>query len=163
MRSVYVKDVGQCLVSKDVYEAIGYDKEDGAKVIQRLFPEKYKNRFGNAQVDLECVDNSVHTQPNMLLLRKTGLYCFLLRRKKPEAELFMECVVETVLPREVRKLTSVIEEKGTAVTLLTDDLQRWDNRIQAIQSENLVLQAPGDVYQAELQRSQDTIIHLRAY
>ena len=83
--------------------------------------------------------------------------------QKPEAELFMECVVETVLPWEVRKLTSVIEEKGTTVTLLTDDLQGWDNRIQAIQYENLVLQAPGDVYQAELQRSQDTIIHLRTY
>ena len=81
VRSVYVKDVDQCLVSKDVYEVIGYDKEDGAKVIQRLFPEKYKIRFGNAKVDLECVDNSVYTQSNMLLLRKPGLYCFLLRCK----------------------------------------------------------------------------------
>ena len=26
VRSVYVKDVGQCVVSKDVYEAIGYEK-----------------------------------------------------------------------------------------------------------------------------------------
>ena len=33
VRSVYVKDVGQCLVSKDVYETIGYEKEDGAKAI----------------------------------------------------------------------------------------------------------------------------------
>ena len=41
VRSVYVKDVGQCLVSKDVYEAIGYGKEDGVKAIQRLVPEKY--------------------------------------------------------------------------------------------------------------------------
>ena len=42
VRSVYVKDVGQCLVSKDVYEAIGYDKENGVTAIQRLVPEKYK-------------------------------------------------------------------------------------------------------------------------
>ena len=34
VRSVYVKDVGQCFVSKDVYEAIGYEKEDGFKAIQ---------------------------------------------------------------------------------------------------------------------------------
>ena len=40
VRSVYVKDVGQCLVSKDVYEAIGYDKENGVKAIQRIVPEK---------------------------------------------------------------------------------------------------------------------------
>ena len=26
VRSVYVRDVGQCLVSKDVYEAVGYEK-----------------------------------------------------------------------------------------------------------------------------------------
>ena len=42
VRCVYVKDVGQCLVSKDVYEAIGYEKEDGVKAIQQLVPEKYK-------------------------------------------------------------------------------------------------------------------------
>ena len=34
VRSAYVKDVGQCLVSKDIYEAIGYDKENGVKAIQ---------------------------------------------------------------------------------------------------------------------------------
>ena len=34
VRSAYVKDVGQCLVSKDIHEAIGYDKENGVKAIQ---------------------------------------------------------------------------------------------------------------------------------
>ena len=33
LKSVYVKDVGQCLVLKDVYEAIGYEKEDRVKAI----------------------------------------------------------------------------------------------------------------------------------
>ena len=42
VRSIYVKEVGQCLVSKDVYKAIGYDKENGVKAIQQLVPEKYK-------------------------------------------------------------------------------------------------------------------------
>ena len=106
MRSVYVREVGQCLVSKDVYEAIGYDKENGVKAIQRLVPEKYKIQFGDTQVDLEeCVDNSFHTQLNTMLLKEPGLYYFLLRCKKDEAEPFTEWVVETVLPREVRQLT----------------------------------------------------------
>ena len=62
LRSVYVKDVGQCLVSKDVYEVIGYEKEDGVKAIQRLVPEKYKIQSGDTQVDLEeGMDNSIHT------------------------------------------------------------------------------------------------------
>ena len=47
VRSVYVKDVGQCLASKDAYEAIGYEEEDGVKAIQRLVPNKYKIGFGN--------------------------------------------------------------------------------------------------------------------
>ena len=58
----------------------------------------------------------------------------------PEAKPFMECAVETVLPREVRKLASVIEEKDAALALLNDDLQERDNRIQAIQDENVALQ-----------------------
>ena len=90
---------------------IGYEKKDGAKAIQRLVPKKYKTRLGDAQVDLEGVDNSVHTQPNTLSLKEPGLYCFLLRCKRDDAEPFMEQVVETVLPREVRKLASTIKKQ----------------------------------------------------
>ena len=157
VRSVYVKDVGQYLVSKDVYESIGYEKEDEVKVIQRLVPKKYKIQFGNTQADLEGVDNCVHTQPNIILLKEPGLYCFLLRCKRDEAEPFIEWVVETVLPREDRKLASTIEEKDALVALMNDDLQDRDNQIQAIKYENLTLQARTDVYQAQLQRCQDTI------
>ena len=42
VRSVYVKHVGQCLVSKEVYESFGYEKEDGVKVIQRLVPKNIR-------------------------------------------------------------------------------------------------------------------------
>ena len=79
VRPVYVKDVGQSLVSKDVYEVIDYEKEHGVKAIQRLVPEKYKIRYGDAQVDLEGVDNSVHTLPNTLLMKEPGLYCFFVK------------------------------------------------------------------------------------
>ena len=37
-------------------------------------------------------------QEDMVLLKQPSLYCFLLRCKKPKAELFMEWVVKTVLP-----------------------------------------------------------------
>ena len=161
MRSVYVKILGQCFVSKDDNAVIGYEKEDGVKAIQRLVPEEYKIRFGDAQVDLEDVNNSVHTQPNTLLLKEPGLYSFLLRYKRDQAETFMEWVVETVLPREVRKLASVIEEKDAAIALMNDELQGRDNQIQTIKYENVALQAQRDVYQAELQRCQDTITHLK--
>ena len=51
--------------------------------------------------------------------------------------------------------------KDAALALLTDDLQDHDNQIQAIQYENVALQAQRDVYQAELQKCQDTITILK--
>ena len=61
--------------------------------------------------------------------------------------------MEVVLPQEVRKLTSATEEKDAVIALLTDDLQGREY-------ENVALQAQRDVYQAELQKCQDTITHL---
>ena len=86
---------------------------------------------------MEGVDNCVHTQPNKL--KEPGLYCFLLRCKRDEAEPFIEWVVETVLPREDRKLASTIEEKDAVIALMNDDLQDRDNQIQAIKYESLTL------------------------
>ena len=81
-----------------------------------------------------------------VLLKEPGLYCFLLRFKRDEAEPFMEWVAETFLPGEVRKLASAIEEKGAVITIMNDDLQYRDNQIQAIKYENVALKAYRDVY-----------------
>ena len=104
-------------------------------------------RLGDAVIDMKQVDKNVHLHPDTVLLKEPGLYCFLLRYKRDEVEPFMEWAVETVLPREVRKLVSAIEEK--------------DNQIQAIKYENVALQAQRDVYEAQLRKCQDTIIHLK--
>ena len=64
----------------------------------------------------------------------------------------MEWVVETVLPREVRKLASTIEKKDAVIAFMNDDLQGRDDQIQAIKYENVALQAQKDVYQAELEK-----------
>ena len=98
---------------------------------------------------------------NTVLLKEPGLYRFLLRCKRSRAKLFIEWVVETVLPWEVRESTSVIEEKDAVIALMNDDLQDRDNQIQAIKYENVALQAQRDLYQAALQRCQDAITHLK--
>ena len=36
----YIKDVGQCLISQDVYTAVGYDKENRVMAMQRFVPGK---------------------------------------------------------------------------------------------------------------------------
>ena len=55
VRTVHVKGTGECLVASDVWRAIGYDRKAGVQAIQRLVPEKYKMRLGDACVDLEGV------------------------------------------------------------------------------------------------------------
>ena len=160
IRAFYIKDVGQCLISQDVYTVVGYDKENGVKTMQQLVPEKYKMRLGHAMIDMKEVDQNVHLHPDTALLKEPGLYRFLLRCKRDGAEPFMEWFMETVLPWELRKLASTIEEKDAVIALM-NDLQGRDNQIQVIKYENVVLQAQRDVYQAQLQRCQDTITHLR--
>ena len=49
------------------------------------------------------------------------------------------------------KYRQAIEEKDAAIALLNDDLQNRDNQIQAIQYENVTLQAQRDVYKDQLQ------------
>ena len=87
----------------------------------------------------------------VLLLKEPGLYSLLLRCKRNEAESFLEWVVETFLPGEVRKLASAIEEKDAVITLMNDDLQDCDNLIQAIRYENVALKAQRYVHQAQPQ------------
>ena len=83
----------------------------------------------------------LHIREDKVLLKEPGLYCFLSRCKKAKAEPFMEWDVETVLPRKVRKLASVVEEKDATIALMNDDLQDRDNQIQAIKYKNVALQA----------------------
>ena len=163
IRVVHIKNVGQCFVGINVSKAVGYNDDDHARRAVRMHvPGKYRMRLGDAQNILRMEVDIDLPKEGIVLLTEPGLYCFLLRCKKPNADLFMEWVVETVLPREVRKLTSAIEEKDSALALLTDDLLDRDNQIQAIQYENVALQAQKDIYQAELQKCQDTIKHLKA-
>ena len=102
-------------MSGDVCKAIGYEEENGKKAIQNLVPIKYKLRFEDVNPSPSQGGNIFPLHKDMVLVKEPGLYCFLLRCKRVEAEPFMEQVVETVLPREVWKLASVIEEKDNQI------------------------------------------------
>ena len=102
-------------------------------------------------------------QENMVLLKQSSLYCFLLCCKNPKAEPFMEWVVKTVLPWQAWKIVSAIEEKDVALALIHDDLRDRDNQIQAILYENVALQAQRDGCQAQLQRCEITVTNLRTH
>ena len=123
VQSVHVLDLGECLVGLDVSRAIGYfDDNNGRRAIKRHVIHKYTMQFEDVKDTVERHVRLDVPQDDAILMKEPSLYCFLLRCKIPGAEPFMEWAVETDLPREVRKLASVIEEKDAVLALLNDDL-----------------------------------------
>ena len=98
-----------------------------------------------------------------------GMYELLFSSQQPKAKDFRRHCCNVLFPHVGQQLTNkmkedhqqAIEKKDAALALLTDDLQDHDNQIQVIQYENVALQVQRDVYQAELQKFQDTITRLR--
>ena len=119
-------------MSRGVYKAAGYEEENGKKPIQNLVPKKYKLLFGDVNPSLNQQGDIFLLHKDTALLKERGLSFFLLRCKRDEAQPFMEWVVETILPPEVQKLASTIEEKDAVIALMNDNLQGRDNQIQAI-------------------------------
>ena len=112
VRSVHVPDLGECLGGIDVSRGVGYvDDHNGRIAIKRQVPQKYMMRFEDVKDIVERHVRSDVSHDDVILLKEPSLYCFLLRCKIPGAEPFMGWAAETVLPREVRKLTLAIEEK----------------------------------------------------
>ena len=92
-----------------------------------------------------------------------GVMYVIVNSRKDKGKAFKEHILKDIVPRgfdarieEIQeKHRQAIEEKDEALALLNDDLQNGEY-------ENVTLQAQRDVYQTQLQRCQDTIIHLRA-
>ena len=70
------KAVGTSNTLSGVYKVVGYSRKAGVKAIQRVVPEKYRMWLGDVKIDLQGVLKSVHTQPNTVLLKEAGVYCF---------------------------------------------------------------------------------------
>ena len=73
VQSVYVKRE-ECLMSRDVYMAIGSEEENGKKAIQNLVPSKYKLRFGNVKPSLNHREDVFSLYKDTALLKESGLY-----------------------------------------------------------------------------------------
>ena len=125
--------------------------------VLRFVPRKYRMRLGDVKIDFQDVLKSEYTQPNTVLLKEPGVYCFLLRCNKAEAEPFMDWVVETVLPRELRKLSQKLEEHHRRTTQLQQAVEDRDNRIQAIEYENVGLQGEIRAKDQQIEASQERI------
>ena len=75
------------------------------------------------------------------------------RSKKPKAVALVKQLTKKGIEKIQEENQQAIEEKDATIALLNDDLQKREY-------ENVTLQAQKDVYQVELQKCQDIIIHL---
>ena len=127
----HIKTVGQCFVGIDVSRAVGYNDDDNTRRAVRIhIPGRCRMRLEDAQNILRAeVNIDLRLRQDIVLLKESGLYCFLLRCKKPRAEPFMEWVVETVLPREVRKLASAIEQKDNQIQIHQQKILKLNEEI----------------------------------
>ena len=149
VRSVFVKDIGECLVACDVCAAIGYsDERCGRRAIQRHVPKKYQVRYKHVKNELGRRVQLNPPQDDQILLKEPGLYCFLLRCKMEKANPFMEWVCEEILPRAVRKLAAELDEekhkvqvKDTQLALLDEDIRHVQRNVVVLEQKNLELQA----------------------
>ena len=139
-RSVHVPGMGEYLVGIDVPRMIGYaNNNDGRRATKRHVPQKYVMWFEDVKDTVESHIQLDVSQDDAILLKEPGIYCFLLRCKIPKAEPFMEWVEEAVLPQQVQKLASTIEEKDTTITLLTGDLRALEFTNEKHQQKTLRL------------------------
>ena len=99
---MHVPSIGKCLVGIDVSRVTGYaDDNNERKAIKRHVPHKYGMRFENVKNTVERHVQSDVPQDDAILLKESGICCFLLRCNIPKIKPFMEWVVETLLPQEV--------------------------------------------------------------
>ena len=125
------------LKAMDVCLAIGYNEDTYRKALIRFVPEKYEIIYENLKNlgVVRLINNRVGLtrlktpKNNIIFLTEPGLYCLLLRSKMEKAEPFMEWVVETILPKEVRQLTKEMEEKDREHRVA---IQRKDSHIALI-------------------------------
>ena len=93
IRVVHIKNVGQCFVGIDVSKTVGYNADDNAsRAVWTHVPGKYRMRLGDAQNILRVEVDIDLLREDIVLLKEPGLYCFLLRCKKPKDKPFMEWV-----------------------------------------------------------------------
>ena len=91
LRVVHIKNVGQCFVGIGVSKVVGYNDDDNARRVNLTHvPWKYRMCLGDAQNLLRTEVNIDLLREDIVLLKEPGLYCFLLRCKKPRAEPFMD-------------------------------------------------------------------------
>ena len=159
--------------AREVRWALEYGKATKVADVARHLCSKtnYAHRWQLTRLvsEMKPVDRPKDSQKYDIYINEEGMYETVFSSLQPKTKDSRTHCCNVLFPIVRQLLTNkmkedhqkAIEEKDATIALLTDELQDRNNQIQVIQYENVALQAQKDVYQAELQKFQDTITHLK--
>ena len=156
--------------AREACRALEYNKKTADIVKTFCSGENYAqkwqlNKFPAAGNFMDWPKDS---RKNDCYINEEGMYEIVFSNQQPLVKDFRRHCCNVLFPHAWQQLINkmkedhqqAIGEKDATIALFNDDLKNRDNQIQAIQYESVALQAEKDVYQAELQKCQDTITHL---
>ena len=122
----------------------------------------YKWQLTGFASETEPVDWPTDSQKYDIYTNEEGMYEIVFSSQQPKTKELRRHFCKVSFPHFRQQLTNkmkeghqqAIEERDAAIALPNDDLQKREY-------ENVALQAQKDVYQAELQKCQDTITNLK--
>ena len=129
--------------AKEVCLALKYKKDTSDIIHNHCSSEniQHKYQLSGPPISGEPISWPKDSQKYDLYINEEGLYELIFTSQQPLAKQFRKHCCNILFPHIRQQLhQQAIEEKETALALLTDDLQERDNQIQAIQYENVGLQ-----------------------
>lgn len=124
---VYGTAEAPLFMAKDVAEALGY--KDTRKAVQNNVDKEDQLQYQNSS-GTDSPSSTIH--PHSTLINESGLYCLILRSKKPEAKKFRRWVTSVVLPS--------IRRRGCYDT-------PQDNKISPVESYMRVLESATSLFE----------------
>ena len=156
--------------AKEVCRALEYRKKTGDVIKAHCSCENIIQKYELSSVTTAGtpVNWPKDSQKYDLYINEEGMYELIFSSQQPLAKEFRKYCYNVMFPLIRQKMVEnlriehqlAIEEKDAALALLSDDLQDRDNRIQAIEYENIGLQGEIRAYQEQLQRSQNRVTEL---
>ena len=149
--------------AKEVCKALEYNKKTAHVIRAHRTRENYAQKY-----DLTSVTTAVtpvnwpkESQKYDLYINEEGMYEVLFGSQQQKTKVFRKYCCNEMFPHIRQQLTDkLVEEHHRRTTQLQQAVEEQDNRIQAIEYENVGLQGEITAYQAQLQVSQNRIAEL---
>ena len=145
--------------AREVCRVLEYQKGRARAVLKKYVSignKQHKYELVGRAAAAHPVDWTKDSQKCHIYINEEGMYELVFSSQQLKSNDFKKHCCNVLFPYVRKQLTEkMVDDHQQAIT-------DRDNQIQAIQYENVALQAQRDVYQTQLQQCEDTITHLRA-